>query len=175
MKRDAMQGAGHGRDRRTAGHAQEDHVIDPYLARAKRQGPARCSGCGAVFQAGRWQWAGAPGAEAPGAEEALCPACERARDDYPAGVVTLGGAFLAAHRDEILGLIRHQEALEKGEHPLNRILSLREIEGGLEIATADIHLPRRLGEALHRAYGGELDYRYEPERYFLRVAWSRDA
>jgi hypothetical protein len=43
------------------------------------------------------------------------------------------------------------------------------------ITTTDIHLPRRIGEALHRAYEGDLDFHYEEEAYSIRVTWRREA
>ena len=71
-------------------------------------------------------------------------------------------------------LMHRQEELEKGEHPLHRIMDIRDEEDGLVITTTDIHLPRRLGEAVHHAYHGALDFHYEEEEYRLRVNWSRD-
>ena len=47
-------------------------------------------------------------------------------------------------------------------------------DGGLVITTADIHLPRRIGEALHHAYQGTLDFHYEDEAYSLQVNWTHD-
>lgn len=156
--------------RRIAGRAQQDHVIDPYQQRHKPQEPCVCPVCGAAFHAGRWQWTAAP----EGASPLPCPACERAQKDDPAGIVSLSGGFVGQHREEIVSLARHLEELEKREHALNRILAIRERPGVLEITTSDIHLPRRIGEALASAYQGALDFHYEPERYFLRVHWSRD-
>ena len=40
------------------------------------------------------------------------------------------------------------------------------------ITTTDIHLPRRIGQALHSAYKGSLDVHYDEEGYFIRVHWS---
>lgn len=171
MKRIERAQTSHPRGRRITGRAQQDHVDDPYHQQWKPRGPAVCPDCGAVFQEGRWQWMSAP----TDSEHELCPACRRIKDNYPAGIVTLAGSFLKEHQDEILHLARHQEELENSEHPLNRIMNIREEAGGLEITTTDIHLPRRIGEAIHRAYHGDLDYHYEAEKYFLRVRWSRDA
>jgi hypothetical protein len=39
------------------------------------------------------------------------------------------------------------------------------------VTTTDIHLARGMGEALHRAYQGELEYHYNPEQNLLRVIW----
>ncbi|MDF2781538.1 MAG: ATPase, partial [Geminicoccaceae bacterium] len=40
-------------------------------------------------------------------------------------------------------------------------MDIEERDGALVVRTTDIHLPRRIGEALHHAYRGELDFHYE--------------
>ena len=79
-----------------------------------------------------------------------------------------------ATKGEILHLACHQEEQEKPEHPLHRIMAIDEQGDAIVVRTTDIHLPRRIGEALQHAYHGELDFRYEEETYFLRVHWTRD-
>jgi hypothetical protein len=103
----------------------------------------------------------------------LCPACRRIRDGYPAGFVTLSGPFLSAHYDSVLHTIENEAAQETREHPLNRIIARKRDGDTLAITTTDIHLPRRMGEALRRAYKGELDFHYTKEDHILRVKWSR--
>ena len=148
----------------------QEHVHDPYRARLKLTEPTVCPQCGAVYQKGRWHWAERPDQ----AQEALCQACRRINDDYPAGILTLSGAFLNKHRTETLGLARHQEKLEKGQHPLHRIMNIDEQGEIIVINTTDIHLPRRIGEALHHAYEGTLKYNYDEESYRIHVSWERD-
>lgn len=162
-------GRSHGPGRRIAGRAQEDHRIDPYRDSRKPEDGTLCPDCGAGFHAGRWQW----GVGLGDIHHALCPACRRIRDDYPAGVIELQGDFVLHHKDEILGLARHHEAAETAEHPLNRIMGCTETAGGLELKTTDIHLPRRIGEALRRAYDGKLDIAHDEDGYFVRVRWER--
>lgn len=172
MKEHHPPAAGRGRGRRIAGRAQEDHIIDPYQRQRKLPEPARCPDCGAVYQQGRWLWMELPPVEA---EAERCPACRRIADDYPAGIVTLKGAFVQSQKTEILRLARNVEEAEKREHPLNRIMGVDEKEGGeLVISTTDVHLPRRIGEALHRAFHGELDVHYDKDNYFTRVTWQRN-
>jgi uncharacterized protein (DUF2249 family) len=89
-------------------------------------------------------------------------------------VVTLRGAFLKEHRAEILNLVRNQEKLEKSARPLHRIMAIEEKGEEIEITTTDIHLPRRIGQALHSAYEGEFNFHYDEEGYFVRVNWTRD-
>jgi hypothetical protein len=78
------------------------------------------------------------------------------------------------HKDEILHLARHQEGQETAEHPLHRIIGIEEGDDAIVVRTTDIHLPRRIGEALRHAFHGELDFHYEEEAYFIRIRWSRD-
>lgn len=159
------------RSRRIAGHAQDDHVIDTYKLRHKLPEPTRCPCCGAVYRKGRWQWTELPLAQA---NEELCSACHRINDDYPAGIVTLKGPVVREQKTELLRLARHQEEAEKAEHPLNRILRIEEdAPDTLRITTTDIHLPRRIGEAVHRAFHGALDIHYDEKNYFIRVNWNR--
>ena len=136
--------------RRIAGHAQQDHIPDPYQRRQKLHEGTVCPQCGAVFHKGRWQW----GTKGEGADQELCAACRRINDKFPAGVVTLHGDFTQQHKDEMISLARHQEEAEKKEHPLNRIISIEEDAQGIVINTTDIHLPRRIGEAVKRALPG---------------------
>ena len=70
--------------RRIAGHAQQDHILDPYQRQQKLHEGTICSQCGAVYHNGRWQWASRP---QEGAAEALCSACRRINDKFPAGIV----------------------------------------------------------------------------------------
>lgn len=144
-----------------------DH--DPYHSKQKLHEPSVCSECGAVFHKGRWSW----DEPTPGAHEVLCPADQRIRDRVPAGILTLSGEFLAQHKDEIMNLIRNKAEQEGKEHPLKRIMDMEEQEGELVITFTDAHLPRGIGEALHRAYEGELDYEYTKEDIMLRVSWHR--
>ena len=128
-----------------------------------------CPQCGAVFEGGRWRWGMAPAS----AYEEPCPACHRIHDRYPAGYVTLTGEFFAAHRDEILNLVRNCEVREKAEHPLERIMGIEDIEGGVLVTTTDTHLARYIGESLHAAEKGQLHYEYNKEDNLLRVKWTR--
>ena len=147
----------------------QEFVHDSYKAGRKLREPACCPDCGAVFQNGRWTWAAAPAA----AHEERCPACHRIHDKFPAGFLTLSGAFLGEHRDEILHLMRNHEAKEKAEHPMQRIMGIVASAEGVTVTTTDTHLARDLAQALHRAYKGELEFHYNKEENLLRAAWSR--
>lgn len=146
----------------------QEHVHDAYQARAKLPEPAICTQCGAVFHHGRWQWQPHPA----NALQATCPACQRIHDHFPAGFLTMKGEFFNAHRDEIMHLVRNYEHREQSEHPLKRIIAIEEKSDSALVTTTDIHLARGIGEALHNAYRGKLEFHYNPGQYLLRVHWT---
>ena len=53
-------------------------------------------------------------------------------------------------------------------------MQIEEQTDGIQITTTDIHLPRRIGEALHRAYQGEIDVHYVEEGSTFHVHWKRE-
>jgi uridine phosphorylase len=148
----------------------QELVHDSYKSKRKLPEPTLCPDCGAVYRHARWQWGAAPEKDA---HIERCPACHRVHDRLPAGFVKLHGAFFGTHRDEILHRVRHCEEVEKKEHPLQRIMAIESDAEGAVVTTTDPHLARRIGDALHDAYKGELEYHYNKEENLLRVAWTR--
>jgi hypothetical protein len=151
-------------------HLQERRH-DPYRSKKKLKGPARCSDCGATYTDGRWRW---QSLMPPARATTTCPACQRIKDRYPAGEVTVSGAFAAAHAGEIEGLIRNTADNEAREHPLHRIISIKRSKGALFATTTDVHLPHRIGHALKDAWGGTLTTHYDDHGYYARVTWERN-
>ena len=90
--------------RRIAGHAQEDHILDPYQQQQKLNDGTACPQCGAVYHNGRWAWA-----------------------------------------------------------------VIDEEDEAIVIKTTDIHLPRRIGAAVTRAFHGKLKEDFDDAGYFVRV------
>ena len=148
-----------------------ERVHDPYKTRSKPPEPTVCPVCNAVFKDGRWQWADSWPIDA---HRQTCQACHRSNDGYPAGIITLTGAFALRHKAEILNLARHLEQWERREHPLHRIMLIEEKPDSIVISTTDIHLPRSIGEAVRHAYKGRLELRYTEESYSVEVKWSRE-
>jgi NMD protein affecting ribosome stability and mRNA decay len=164
----AVRPTGFHKRRRTRNWTDYEH--DAYKAEEKLPEPTVCPQCGAVYHKGRWQWTPAPAR----AHETLCPACRRIHDDFPGGYVSLRGTFLTAHKEEIMDLVKNAEAREKSEHALQRIMKILEQANHVEITTTNSHLARTLGEAVHRAYQGELELKYNQEDDLARVTWSRE-
>ena len=146
---------------------QERH--DTYNNRGKFHEPTVCGGCGAVFFEGRWSWVKAP----QGAHKAVCPACQRIADRFPAGRIEMAGVFFNEHRKEIMSLVRNVEAAEKKERPLERIMAIEEGGEQTVVKTTGIHVARRIGESLSHSYQGEFDFTYGEGEDSIRVSWSR--
>lgn len=147
----------------------QERVYDAYKAKGKLPEPTVCPECNAVYHQGRWQWLPAPA----NAHQQMCSACHRIHDHYPAGFLTLEGAFFLAHREEIMHLVHNEEKHQRAEHPIKRIMEIEEENDSTLITTTDIHLARGMGEAIHHAYQGELEFHYNPDENLLRVNWSR--
>jgi NMD protein affecting ribosome stability and mRNA decay len=163
-KTKTLAGLGARRDR-----SVQEYQHDTYKLRGKLKEPTVCPECGALFHKGRWTWGTAPST----AEAASCPACHRMRDKYPKGLVTIKGGFKDEQREQVIGVVKNTEAIEKKEHPLSRIMSIETRREGIVISTTDTHLPRRIGEALKHAYHGELELHYDKDEDFVRVTWMR--
>ena len=145
---------------------------DTYFEKEKLADPTRCAVCHALFSNGRWTWKRPP--EKTKVHTAICPACRRIREKVPAGFLTLSGGFFDDHRDEIMNLVHNKVEAQKAQHPVKRIMDIEDRdEGGIVITFTDTHLPRGVGEAIERAYEGELDIHYTKEAGIVRVVWVR--
>jgi hypothetical protein len=142
---------------------------DPYLRIEKLPGGAFCKKCDAMVQEGRWTW----DVPAEKGVETLCPACRRIEDKYPAGYLELEGPFLSENREEIMNLVRNVAQVERNDHPMERIMVIRKDGGTTHITTTGVHIARRLGDSLKRAYQGDLKIDYKDGEKGIRVSWSR--
>jgi hypothetical protein len=61
------------------------------------------------------------------------------------------------------------------EHPLERIMKMKERNGELIIYVTSEHLVARLGKAIHRDYKGEFVLKYARDDKYAVAHWRRDA
>jgi hypothetical protein len=125
-----------------------------------------------LYVHGAWKRASAPVEEKRRPRK--CPACLQIRDNFPGGVLHLGGSFLTLHRKEILQCVRNSEKAALAEHPLGRIFRSEEIRGEMLFYSTTEHLVSRIGKALRNAFGGELQLKYGPEVEWAIARWHRD-
>jgi len=133
---------------------------------------AGCPRCKASYRNGRWTWETPP----IGSYALECPACKQIEADDAAGELRIGGLFALAHRGEIEGCLRNVEANERSEHPLKRIMSIREDGEDLVVRVTDAKLVTQLGHALENAWDGVLVLpRTTSDRSSpARGSWRRD-
>lgn len=151
-----------------------DTAKDPYLNKNEPADGSHCRKCGAVFQDKRWTLSDEARSKAtPSGGAVLCPACQKIREGYAEGYVTLSGDFLADHKEEIINLVRNKEERAMYVNPLSRIIDIRESDGNIEIRTTTAKLAQRIGQILEKAYKGTVDYKWSDDVKIARVAWSR--
>ena len=150
---------------------EEGHQADPYRLNRKFEQPSTCPDCQASYHQGHWSWQ----LPVPGAPQHRCPACQRIRDRVPAGELTLSGAFVSEHYGEILGLIEHTEAHIRQEHPLERLIEIAIDDNHHQavLTFTGTHATHGMSEAIHHAFGGELEAAYPEGSTPLRVHWRR--
>ncbi len=151
---------------------------DPYRDDLSLPEPSLCERCQAVWRKGKWSLDPEVRKEAlrfKKPHKVLCPACRRAEDGYPAGMLYLKGAFLFSHKDEILNRIKNEEAAALVKNPLDRIIRLEDKgEEGILVETASDRLATKLGKVVAKAFGGDLSIRFSEREKLVRVYWNRD-
>jgi hypothetical protein len=174
-------GRGPTHEPRHDGVTTEAHRGDPYRQDAKVAEPAYCPDCQASYHDGRWTW----DPPAAGATPHVCPACRRIRDGAPAGLLTLSGAFLAGHCEEIMRLVNNTEQRIRAERPLERLIAIDTDAGGLggagvagpqsvALSFTGTHITHAIGTAIEAAYGGSLEAPFPEQGAVLRSHWRRD-
>jgi len=144
----------------------------PYSEQRKFPEPTVCPRCGLVYSGARWH---DPEDEYPkGANKELCPACRREVDRYPGGMVYLSGRYLREKEEEIMNIVRNQEEQARARRPLQRIMWVEKKDNGIEIATTNQHLARRIGRAVNSAHAGNFTIKQRSGENFVRVYWERE-
>jgi len=153
-----------------------DTCGDPYLLQDVRYESAVCKRCNAAYQNKRWSFDESllkKMNEWKGVNKVLCPACQKIKDKFPGGIVTLKGEFLREHKDEIMNLIRNEEERAMGFNPLERIMGINAVREGMELTTTNEKLAQRIGKSIRRAYQGRVGYKWSRDTKLLRVEWER--
>ena len=147
-------------------------VQNSYRRQKKYLSGTQCPDCGLLYLKGVWKRTRVPAGQKQKSRK--CPACQQIQDNFPGGVLHLGGTYLARHRKEILKCVRNSEKAVLAEHPLERIFRSEEIQGETVLYSTTDHLVLRIGKALRDAFGGELQLKCGPEIEWAVARWHRD-
>lgn len=149
---------------------------DPYLLKIAPGDRAVCKKCGAVYHNKRWSL-GKKTAVLPAAAKKIsvvCTACQKIKDKFAEGYVTLHGTFLKAHKDEIISLVRNKEDRAMHFNPLDRIIEIKARKSLIEITTTTEKLAQRIGQMLKKAFDGEVEYKWSAGVKLARIVWTRE-
>jgi NMD protein affecting ribosome stability and mRNA decay len=138
---------------------------------------AVCGACGAIYERKRWAENAARARELkhdPATDIVQCPACVRAKADYPEGILTISGDFVKLHQDDILHTITSTARRERERDALCRLMQVKSSPDGIIVKTTSESLVRKLGSVIHRAFGGDLSYIFSHDVRLTRVRWHRD-
>ncbi len=143
---------------------------DPYIPKIGPKDMAICKRCGAIYHNKRWSFR--KRTERP-TKEVLCPACQKIRDGFAGGFVTIQGEFIKDHKEEILNLVRNKEERSMYYNPLNRIIEIKQKDDTIEITTTTEKLAQRIGQMLRKAFHGRVEYKWSSDVKMARVIWTR--
>ncbi len=150
---------------------------DPYIQAQGLTEPTICTGCKAIYRHKRWSLdvdAFEQLSLDKGVARQLCPACRKIEDNYAEGYVTLRGAYLWAHEEEIRNILRNEESKAVAKNPLERIMRMERDGDDLLIETTEEKLAEHLGRALHKSHQGELKVVWTDDHSRCRVTWQRE-
>lgn len=156
------------------GHA--GRVNEPYELAAGQEA-AVCQECHALYQEKRWFFDENLYGKLAGAgkvRQVVCPTCQKIKDRYAEGFLTLSGEFLVAHKAEIINVLE-KEAAKVGSHSVvDRIIKMEpEGDDKLVVETTTEKLAEHLGRMLRRDYKGDLNFQWSEPNPFVRVYWKR--
>jgi len=150
---------------------------DPYLNKEAPDDMSLCRRCGAVYHEKRWyKREELPGklATAPNTGLVFCPGCQKVKDKYAEGYLTIEGRFVEEHGDEIMSVIENKEGLQSHINPLEQIVEIKRFDGHIEVQTTTEKLAQRIGQILQKSFSGELVYKWSRDKSLARIVWTRD-
>ncbi|MEE9614179.1 MAG: BCAM0308 family protein [Thermodesulfobacteriota bacterium] len=163
---------GNGKHLRSSTKKSIDTEKDPYLLKEAPKDMAACNKCGAVYHNKRWSLPDKV-TEAKPSVKVLCPACQKIKDGFAGGFVSIRGEFAREHAEEIVNLIRNKEERAMYHNPLDRIIDIKRKKGEMEVTTTTEKLAQRIGQVLHKSFSGKVEYKWGSDVKMARVVWTR--
>jgi hypothetical protein len=90
------------------------------------------------------------------------------------GIVHIRGSFYWQRREQILNMLRNEEAKEVIHNPLDRIIDIIETDDEVRVETTSESLAVHLGRMLYHSYGGKVEYKFSDDQKLARVNWHRE-
>jgi hypothetical protein len=145
---------------------------DTYLPRRSPKEMLQCVGCGAFYHRRHWTLTKPSGFDlALQTPSVYCPACRKIKGQRASGELDVV-SFDGIEREDILRILRNEEARAREKNPLERIMRIEEMNRGWRVQTTTEKLAQRLGRAVCKARRGKLHYKWSHNNKFLRVTWE---
>lgn len=116
-----------------------------------------CTHCKAIHDGRKWFYDGklfSKLIENKKAETTLCETCKRVRDRIICGIVYLEGDIIEKNRDEIMRMIKREEAIERSHNHLSRILDIIQDKNRIMIQTINQRLAIHIGKQMKKRFKG---------------------
>jgi NMD protein affecting ribosome stability and mRNA decay len=149
---------------------------DPFVYDKGLKDPSLCKNCFNFFHNNRWEHDPRRYKELKESADVnwvLCPSCRKTKEGYVEGFLTLAGAYLWEHEEEIRQLLDNEAARIFSRNPLERVIRTVREEDRLIVETTGQKLAEHLGKALHRAHQGEFKVQWDGCPEVCRVSWER--
>ena len=148
---------------------------NPYLANAAMKEPAACQNCHALYRNKRWQLEpeNTTITDPKAIQWVTCPACLKAAEHYPEGIMTLRGDYLWNHENEIRNILQNEAQRVMAKNPIARIMRMTTEGKTMVIETTEQKLAEHLGRALQRAHRGSFNVDWSGSPRVCRVNWER--
>ena len=171
----------------TQSFKKKEQVGDPYTANTPQTGFAICPECKSVYYNKRWALPHPQGdtimPKSPRSmrksgnpvmmpELFVCPACQKIRDGYAEGFVSIRWENWLAHKADIIGLIHNEEKRASHVNPLERIMAVHTRSNGIDVETTTERMAQRIGRDLARAFKGKVQYKWSHKDKVARVQWK---
>jgi NMD protein affecting ribosome stability and mRNA decay len=154
------------------GRIDNEDEHDAYMNDAPDHEPLVCPECGNVYRKKQWYRNDQVDLEELGpADEYLCPGCQKIRDGYYYGELTMRGGFMQDHVEEISNMIDNEVDRVQEDNPLSKLVQVTHDDETVYVRTTNYKLAEHLGRSLYRAFEGELDM--DRTEYINRVDWHR--
>ncbi|HSD09816.1 MAG TPA: hypothetical protein VLF14_02460 [Candidatus Binatia bacterium] len=135
-----------------------------------------CERCGAVYEKRTWRKGRRLAAAlAIGPTWTVCPACrQKSREEY-LGRIRLRGLARGEEEALVRRRISNVERRAGFTQPERRLVSVKAVDGELEILTTSQKLAHRVGREIEKLLGGRVRYHWDEEDGCLLGTWQRAA
>ncbi|MBU1767991.1 MAG: hypothetical protein KJ648_07805 [Candidatus Omnitrophica bacterium] len=166
-----------GREKGVFYEQERNRLPDPYISSKNHfPEPTVCPTCKLVYAKQHWHKNDGEATlllNDKKTHKTKCPACRKIEDNYPMGVVNISGDFVSEHFEELVNLVKAEERRALEKNPLERLMKVDKVDGGIHVETTSEALALRIGRMLSKSYKGNTDFKFRYGDKYVIVDWAR--